>query len=601
MGLNNLRVGVRLGLGFGLILIITAVLALSGMWRIGVLSEAGERVATREIEQRLVVEEWAALVRLNWVRSEAFLKAIELAYMEKLTADIEADMKLTDAKAQRTAELVQDGAGQALLAPIQAARQAYQAKLDEIRELHRGGEPAISTMVDEQLRPLAEKYLQALAALRADMETRLLAGQQGTQSLASTSQALLGAGLALALALGLLMAWWVTRSITQPLRQGTRAAERIAEGDLTQPLASTAHDETGQLLQALAHMQSRLAGIVGEVRRNAEGVAAASSEIAQGNNDLSARTEQQASALEQTSAAMEELGSTVRQNADSARAANQLALNASNVAQQGGQVVGEVEQTMQGISAASSRIGDIIQVIDGIAFQTNILALNAAVEAARAGEQGRGFAVVAGEVRTLAGRSAEAAKEIKQLIDASSERVQAGTALAERAGATMREVVSAIQRVTDVVGEISAASSEQSQGVTQVGEAIVQMDRTTQQNAALVEQSAAAASSLKSQAGQLVQAVAVFRLAGAAGASALRPAVQPATPAPAPAPLAPASAPAAALARPAAGAGRTPAPAAAPSTAGAAAAKPPAPRAIAAPRPAPKAAVAQAEDEWESF
>ncbi len=561
MALNNLRVGLRLGLGFGLILLITAVLALSGMWRIGVLSDAGERVATREIEQRLVVEEWAALVRLNWVRTEAFLKAVEMAYMEKLTADIQADTQRADDKARRIAELLQaSGHGGQQLAAIQAARQAYQDKLEEIHALHRGGEPAVGAMVDQQLHPLADAYLQALGALRTDMEAQLRAGQQSTQALAGTSQKLMGAGLGLALALGAFLAWWVTRSIVAPLRQGTQAAEQIAQGDLTQPLRADARDETGQLLQALAHMQSRLAGIVSEVRRNAEGVAAASTEIAQGNHDLSARTEQQAGALEQTSAAMEQLGATVRQNADNARAASQLAVDASSVAQQGGQVVAEVEQTMQGISSASRQIADIIGVIDSIAFQTNILALNAAVEAARAGEQGRGFAVVAGEVRTLAGRSAQAAKEIKQLIDTSTDRVQAGSALVERAGVTMREVVSAIQRVTGVVAEISAASGEQSQGVAQVGEAIVHMDRTTQQNAALVEESAAASSSLRTQAGQLVQAVAVFKLAG--GAAAATPPAATAAPVPK---AAPASATAALPAKPA-GAPQAPtrAPAAAP-------------------------------------
>jgi len=547
MALNNLRVGLRLGLGFGLILVITAVLALSGMWRIGVLSDAGERVATREIEQRLVVEEWAALVRLNWVRTEAFLKAVEMAYMEKLTADIQADTQRADDKARRIAELLQaSGQGGQQLAAIQAARQAYQDKLEEIHALHRGGEPTVSAMVDQQLHPLADAYLQALGALRTDMEAQLRAGQQSTQALAGASQMLLGAGLALALALGAFLAWWVTRSIVAPLRQGTQAAEQIAQGDLTQPLRAGARDETGQLLQALAHMQSRLAGIVSEVRRNAEGVAAASTEIAQGNHDLSARTEQQAGALEQTSAAMEQLGATVRQNADNARAASQLAVDASSVAQQGGQVVAEVEQTMQGISSASRQIADIIGVIDSIAFQTNILALNAAVEAARAGEQGRGFAVVASEVRTLAGRSAQAAREIKQLIDTSTDRVQAGSALVERAGVTMREVVSAIQRVTGVVAEISAASGEQSQGVAQVGEAIVHMDQTTQQNAALVEQSAAASSSLRAQAGQLVQAVAVFKLAG--GAAAATPPAATAAPVPK---AAPASATAALPAKPA--------------------------------------------------
>ncbi len=520
MVLNNLRVGLRLGLGFGIILLITAVLALSGIWRIGALKEAGERVATREIEQRVVVEDWAASVRLNLVRIEAFLKAIDVAYMEKLTADVKATSEQTDAKAQRIAELVQDAKGKELLAAVYTAREAYQTKLAEIRELHRNAEPSVPAMVDEQLRPLADKYLQSLDALRAAMEAQLKAGQQDSQAMASASQVLLGAGSVVTIVLGALMAWWVTRSIVAPLRRGMHAAEKIAEGDLTQPLNAANQDESGQLLQALAHMQSRLASIVSDVRRNAEGVAVASSEIAQGNHDLSIRTENQASALEQTSASMEQLGSTVRQNADNARAANQLAVNASNVAQQGGEVVAEVVETMKGISTASSKIADIIGVIDGIAFQTNILALNAAVEAARAGEQGRGFAVVASEVRSLAGRSADAAKEIKQLISASTERVDAGSALVERAGVTMQEVVASIRRVTDIVGEISAASSEQSQGVSQVGDAITQMDQTTQQNAALVEQSAAAAGSLRTQAAQLVQAMAFFHTGTGSSASA---------------------------------------------------------------------------------
>ena len=512
MKLSNLSVGLRLGASFGAILLITALIAATGMWRIASLQGASERVATQEIEQQTLVENWASDIRLNWVRTEAFLKAIDRDYMEKLTADTQATAKGIEGKVQRIEGLVQGDKNRAQLATIAAASKAYNDKLAEIRELHRGGEPNVPTLVDKDLRPLADKYLQSLDDLRTAMAAQLADSQGDTSTLAKASQVLLGVGTLIAVALGALLAFTVTRSIVQPVQRGKQAAESIADGDLTHPIEASGNDETGQLLQALATMQSRLATIVGNVRHNAEGVATASVEIASGNNDLSARTEQQASALQQTAASMEELGSTVRQNADNARTANQLAMSASTVAQQGGDVVAEVVETMKGINDSSRKIADIISVIDGIAFQTNILALNAAVEAARAGEQGRGFAVVAGEVRSLAGRSAEAAKEIKGLIGTSVERVERGTALVDKAGATMSEVVASIRRVTEIMGEISAASSEQSQGVSQVGEAITQMDQATQQNAALVEQSAAAADSLKTQAGQLVDAVAVFRL-----------------------------------------------------------------------------------------
>jgi methyl-accepting chemotaxis protein len=316
---------------------------------------------------------------------------------------------------------------------------------------------------------------------------------------------LLGVAAGVGLGLG------ISRHVTRPLGHAVEAAQRMSEGDMSQSLEAQGRDETAQLLQALERMRAQLQGIVATVRDNAESVATASAEIAQGNADLSQRTEEQAAALEETAATMDELGSTVRNNADNAQQANQLAQGASEVASRGGQVVAEVVSTMQGINESSRKISDIIGTIDGIAFQTNILALNAAVEAARAGEQGRGFAVVAGEVRNLAQRSAEAAKEIKSLIGASTARVEQGTALVDRAGQTMDEVVNAIRRVTDIVGEISSASGEQSNGVSQIGEAISQMDKVTQQNAALVEQSAAAAESLKMQAQQLVQAVAFFR------------------------------------------------------------------------------------------
>jgi methyl-accepting chemotaxis protein len=313
----------------------------------------------------------------------------------------------------------------------------------------------------------------------------------------------------------LVMLWaglWLARRLTRPMNEAVNIADQLAQGNLASTVTPSGNEETIKLLAAMGRMQSSFAGIVRGVKTNAESVALASAEIAQGNHDLSMRTEQQASSLQQTAASMEELGSKVSQNAGSAAQANQLARSASEVAIKGGEVVSQVVDTMKGINESSRKISDIIQVIDGIAFQTNILALNAAVEAARAGEQGRGFAVVASEVRSLAGRSAEAAKEIKALINASVQRVAHGTALVDQAGVTMTEVVSSIRRVTDIMGEISAASNEQSLGVAQVGQAVMLMDQATQQNAALVEEMAAAASSLKSQAQELVQMVAVFKL-----------------------------------------------------------------------------------------
>ena len=319
-------------------------------------------------------------------------------------------------------------------------------------------------------------------------------------------------GILLGLVLATLVGIWLVRAITRPLNAAVKVAQGVAAGDLTQVIEVSSQDETGKLTLALRDMNDSLARLVGQVRSGTEAIATASREIATGNQDLSSRTEQQASSLEETASAMEQLNSTVAQNADNARQANQLAITASEVATRGGQVVAEVVDTMHSIHGSASKIVDIISVIDGIAFQTNILALNAAVEAARAGEQGRGFAVVATEVRSLAQRSAGAAKEIKTLIQDSVAKVENGSRLVDHAGSTMQEVVRSIQRVADIMGEITAASQEQSSGIAQVNQAITQMDQVTQQNAALVEQAAAAAQALQEQASQLATLVTVFRL-----------------------------------------------------------------------------------------
>ena len=317
---------------------------------------------------------------------------------------------------------------------------------------------------------------------------------------------------AVALVVGGLLSFWLARSIARPIRRAADAADRIARLDLTERIDVHDRDETGRLLASLEAMQGALRELVGQVRASTDSIRTASSEIADGNADLSSRTEQAASSLQQTAASIEQMHGTVQQSAASARTANELAGSAAQVAVQGGEVVARVVSTMEEINGSSRRIADIIGVIDGIAFQTNILALNAAVEAARAGEQGRGFAVVASEVRSLAQRSAEAAKEIKALIGASVDKVESGSRLVADAGQTMSEIVASVQRVSDIIGEISSAAGEQSQGIGQVNTAVAQLDQATQQNAALVEQSAAAAESLKAQARQLADTVQRFRL-----------------------------------------------------------------------------------------
>ncbi|PSJ16042.1 methyl-accepting chemotaxis protein [Nitrosomonas supralitoralis] len=332
--------------------------------------------------------------------------------------------------------------------------------------------------------------------------------QNNYENIFMISSTVIAFGVLLAVIIGFLL----IRAIINPLSEAVAVANAVASGDLTSHIEVNSNNETGLLLQALKTMNDNLVDLVSKVRMGTDQITTASSEIATGNSDLSQRTEEQASSLEETASSMEELTSTVRQNADNARQANQLAAGASEVAVKGGTVVGQVVQTMSSINESSKKIVDIISVIDGIAFQTNILALNAAVEAARAGEQGRGFAVVATEVRTLAQRSAAAAKEIKELISDSVDKVEDGTRLVDEAGATMDEIVIAVKRVTDIMSEISAASQEQSSGIEQVNQAVTQMDEVTQQNAALVEEAAAAAESMQDQAHALKQAVMIFKL-----------------------------------------------------------------------------------------
>ncbi len=516
--LHNLKLGQRLSLGFGLVLALMSALALAAYQGLSDTSDDLRTITDNSVPSLQVVADLKA--------QSLSLRRFE--YNHLVSEDPGRQRSLETEIAKRQAHLVQalkayeplvsNEQDRALWQSARADATQYMAQWKDIQTLSGqaggGGKPQAEDRMTGESRVIFERLqvtLDKLWTFNVDF-----AEQAKKEAEASYRQAMWTILMlaSFAMATGLLAAVLITRSIVRPINAAVGIADHIANGNLTQAITFNRRDETGQLLGAMQKMQSALSRVVTTVRQNAEGVATASAQIAQGNNDLSARTEQQASALEETSASMEEMGSTASQNADNARAASELAASASSVAVQGGEVVSQVVATMREIQHSSQKISDIIGTIDGIAFQTNILALNAAVEAARAGEQGRGFAVVAGEVRNLAQRSAEAAKEIKSLISASVERVEQGTALVDQAGSTMQEVVRSIQRVTDIVGEISSASQEQNAGVNQVSEAVSSMDQATQQNAALVEQSAAAAASLRQQAEQLLQAVNVFRTEG---------------------------------------------------------------------------------------
>ncbi|MBS7350181.1 MAG: MCP four helix bundle domain-containing protein [Comamonas sp.] len=611
MQLSTLKVGARLWLGFVLLLVIMAIVAVVGVWRLQDMAQVTNAMTTTDAERLRATMQWREAVNQNWIRTRAILLSNDSSLLDNWKSEVDTTSGHISQSQNKVQSLLRTAEGKRMFEVIGQRREAYRTQRADLMKRKANLED-VWREVDNQLRPLADAYSQSLA----DFEKYQYGvyDQTRVQALdnARMGQIILLAGLAAALALGVFAAWAIGRSITLPLRQAVDYADAMAQGDLTQTINTAGKDETAALLTALHNMQAKLQSTVGNVRQNAESVASASTEIAHGNNDLSARTEQQASALQQTAASMEQLGSTVRQNADNAAQANQLAMSASTLATQSGGVVEEMVTTMRDIQGSSSRIADIISVIDGIAFQTNILALNAAVEAARAGEQGRGFAVVASEVRALAGRSADAAKEITTLIQDSVQRVEQGTQLADRTGSSMTEMLQAIRRVTDIMGEISAASREQSAGVSQVGEAITQMDQATQQNAALVEESAAAADNLRHQAAELVQAMSVFRTAQGHGSAAPMH-----TRSPAPAAAAQASTPAphsrpVASSKPSATAGTTgtvgtfskPRPttgmAAAPRTAQPAALPSPAP-ALKRPAPSASASSSHNDDDWETF
>ncbi|MGK5078178.1 methyl-accepting chemotaxis protein [Janthinobacterium sp. HLX7-2] len=524
----DLKIATKLILTFGAVLLLTVALGVSAIFSMARLNDASTKLS----------DNWLPSVQAAMsIRNDVGdFRRWELAH---ILGEQDADMALNEQRMVATlAKLKADGDKYRSLISEPSETQAFDHFLllnQEFMRLHVTMVSLSREMKKEEARALAVgqsakamtemmEVLDKLVKINADGGALSSASADATYAASRASLIGLLVGIVV---VGMLLALWVARSVSRPLIEAVGVARRVAAGDLTAHIVVHSQDETGQLMLALKDMNASLQSLVGQVRSGTDTIATASSQIAAGNQDLSSRTEQQASSLEETASSMEELTSTVKQNADNARQANTMALTSSSIAVEGGKVVSEVVDTMASINASSRKIVDIIAVIDGIAFQTNILALNAAVEAARAGEQGRGFAVVATEVRNLAQRSAAAAKDIKVLIGDSVEKVEAGSKLVGQAGRTMDDIVASITRVTDIMSEITAASNEQSAGIEQVNQAIAQMDQVTQQNAALVEEAAAAAESMQEQAASLSEVVSIFKLdAASAGVRAPRPAVK---------------------------------------------------------------------------
>ena len=510
---KSLRIGQRLGLGFAVVTVFLLVMA--GMGYVGMQSLSGEITALVSRDYQKTVLANQAKAQLSDA-SRGMMSTLIMTSDDQISkemARVAALLKDHEDAVASLDKLVTDEAGQALLKTMAETRGKFMpAQASFVKLVAEGDKDQATMKYLFSVRALQTKYLAATDKFVVSQNEQMERAGQSSNALAARTSIWL-AGLALAATIAsVVIGVVVTRSITGPLLGAVSIARKVASGNLTSVIEVRSHDETGQLLQALAEMNESLKQIVGNVRTGTESIASASSEIASGNLDLSQRTEEQAASLEQTLNSMRELTDTVRTNAQHAQQANQLALDASKVANEGGEVVSRVVTTMGSIDASSKKIVDIISVIDGIAFQTNILALNAAVEAARAGEQGRGFAVVASEVRSLAQRSAAAAKEIKTLIGDSVDKVALGSQLVKQAGTTMQGVVASVQRMTDIMGDITRASAAQTTGIEGVTRTINDMDRSTQQNAALVEEAAAAADSMMKQAAGLAEMVSLFKL-----------------------------------------------------------------------------------------
>ncbi|MDY7579601.1 methyl-accepting chemotaxis protein [Herbaspirillum sp. RTI4] len=513
--ITNMKIGARLTLGFCLVLLCALAILLIGLWRMSELQANSDYIITKKV---------ASLTSAMTMREEGAALALALRKVVAPTDTAEGTaegqhivqiMKSYAANEKNIASLATNAEGTALADRVSAQAKGIFPQLEKIREqIGTNNYFDAAQLLKNDFMPLHDKWMKNLSALASFQQEEMMAAE--TTSVANYKNAragMLGIGL-FTILIGVFFTWVITRSIIVPLRSAGAIADTIASGDLSASIPPGSHDEAGQLLNTLKKMQGNLLITVSEIKESASVIAVASKEIASGNLDLSHRTEMQASNLEETASSMEQLTKTVKENADNARQANELVVRASEHAVKGGKVVDDVVHTMGSIKESSRKIVDIIGVIDGIAFQTNILALNAAVEAARAGEQGRGFAVVASEVRSLAQRSASAAKEIKILIGDSVDKVDAGGQLVDEAGKTMGDIVSSVQHVASIMSQITAASQVQSAGIAEVNNAVGQIDEITQQNAALVEEAAAAAESLQEQSQLLARSIGIFKLQG---------------------------------------------------------------------------------------
>jgi methyl-accepting chemotaxis protein len=513
MKLSDIRLATRLGLAFGVVLLLVLAMAAVGGLQLRRIQLANAEQSAVEA-QGMAVGDWRRETEINLVRSLVLAKGGNSSTLRDLLAE---PMKATSLRITGLKELldklITEPQARALFDAVASQRKSYSTVRDDLFKRQKMGDVAgVEEDADKLLAPAAKAYLSSIEALASHLSATVKTSSEAQDRMMRNATIWLGALAGIAVCAGGLLAWVITRSVVVPLRAAIETTARVAQGDLSQDIDVRRGDEMGDLARSLATMTTQLRSSMGDVLESSQAIRNASGEIAAGNADLSVRTEQAASSLQQTASAMEQLTGTVQQSADAARQATQLASSAAEVAQRGGTMVSHVVQTMDDIQQSSRKIADIIGTIDGIAFQTNILALNAAVEAARAGEQGRGFAVVASEVRSLAQRAAGAAQQIKSLIGASVERVEAGSRMVAETGATMQEIVTSVQRVANMIGEISAAAAEQSNGIGQVNGSVSDLDRMTQQNSSLVEESAAAADSMRQQAERLNALVAGFRL-----------------------------------------------------------------------------------------